>query len=576
MHGDHPSVNSSRQQEADAGAGPRLPYLRTPLEPLYTAMYGSDEVAARYCGFAHPPAPPRGLWMHGWYPAARPLETPDHLFDVTMSHLHNEDYWVTTERQAAFLKSRGFPHARAIGLPLVYVPPAAVPRENDSLLVMPAHSLPANDRASAKADYVAAISDLRPAFSRICVCINGHDWDMSNWVEEFQTAGFEVIRGAGGTKTLARICALFSQFEYVTTNGFGSLLAYASALGARVSFYGPFSELCCDSLKNIPFFIDNPELMSAEVSWLTEQYCRQTYPEFFCHPADAQLRVEWGRTEIGWQNRVSPEELRQIFGWTPLGRARASAATLAARARKTIPDGATRRLKGLVTREGRRARRELQRLEALTPGEPGVTPVFGAPFAFLDGPAFMEEWDEVFEREAYRFRASSDEPFIVDAGPGVGVSVLYFACLYPRSHIVAVEPDETAHEMLVRNCRTYALARVQVVRGDLLGGVLAGLELPAAHSGARAIDLLKVCLRGSDGERMAALATVLDDVESVAVDHSGSSCEPQNLGPVFDSLQAAGFRVAVQSRDTDRARPLIDIPSTGTREARVRILGFRP
>jgi hypothetical protein len=295
---------------ADGSAGScNLPPLRTPLQAPYSAMYGSDAVAARYCGFTRPPTVPLGLWMHGWYPETRPLERPETLFDVTMAHLREEHYWVTTERQAALLRSLGFSHAQAIGLPLVYVPEPRVAREQGSLLVMPAHSLPANDRAWAASDYVASILELRPAFRRICVCVNGHDWVRGNWVHDFEDAGFEVIRGA----------SLFTRFEFVTTNGFGSLIAYASAFGARASFHGPFSEVTPDSLKNIPFFIDNPDLMSAETRFSQEEYCREMFPEFFSHPADARERIEWGRAEIGWQNKVPPDDLRRLFGWSALG-----------------------------------------------------------------------------------------------------------------------------------------------------------------------------------------------------------------------------------------------------------------
>src|SRR5438477_12303729 len=31
-------------------------------------FYGASVVAAEYCGFAEPPLPPRGYWMHAWGP----------------------------------------------------------------------------------------------------------------------------------------------------------------------------------------------------------------------------------------------------------------------------------------------------------------------------------------------------------------------------------------------------------------------------------------------------------------------------------------------------------------------------
>jgi len=535
--------------------------------------------------------------MHGWYPESRPLDRPERLFDVSMAHLRDLLYWVTTDRQAAFLRGLGFSHATPLGLPLAYVEEPRIAREEGSLLVMPAHSLPGNDRAWATSDYVDAIRALKPAFRRICVCVNGHDWSRGNWVHEFRGAGFEVIRGAGDDSSLERMADLFTQFESVTTNGFGSLIAYASAFGARASFYGPFSEVTPDTLKNVPFFIDNPELMAPESRCSEESYCREMFPEFFCDPADAKERIEWGRTEIGWEHKVPADELRDLFGWSTLGQVRSMVKCLAVRLQGAVPDPLKAELRSALTPEGASTRRERRRLASIAADVPGTTPLFGAAFEFADARAYLDAYDAWFMRHAYRFRATSDQPLVIDANADIGLGVLYVKCLYPRSRILALEADPAAFGILERNRRTYGLEDVELVH-DALGGDVAtralsgrlqggdGKDAPAAAgrpfapatgggSPGELIDLLRLRVDAAQPGIVRELPALLAHAESVAVDYYARAGEPQDLSAVFAVVQGAGFRIAVQSPDSAKERPLVEIPSSGESGAHVRVLGFR-
>jgi hypothetical protein len=611
-------MKSGKNDEAGAAAGAgrarHLPLLRTPLQALYTGFYGSDIVAARYCGFHKPASAPPGLWMHGWYPETWPLERADVLFGVTMAHLREERYWVATERQAKFLRSVGFSNSRAIGLPMVYLPEPQVEREKDTLLVMPTHSLPTSNHEWAVSDYVASISALRPAFRKIRVCVNGHDWSKGQWVHDFQDAGFEVVRGAGDNSSLERMASLFAQFEFVTTNGFGSLIAYASAFGAKVSFYGPFAEFTPDSMRNVPYYVDNPEFLASDAKCCEERYCREVFPEIFSHPADARERIEWGRTEMGWQNKVSPGELRQLFGWSTLVgrtrlrigtsviRARATTvtrarATTVALARAALPQPVYAALKEMRASELRIDRRERRRLESMDGQASGTTPLFGGTYEFADARAYLQAYDDSFVRQAYRFRGTSDRPFIVDGHAGIGLSVLYFKCLYPRSRILALEASPEAFEILDRNCRSYGLEEVELVQGDLWGEVVANRPAEAQSNTGRGndeearassaspfrfrggliekVDLLKMQVDASQPGGIPEMSGLLANVESVAVDYRSRVGEPQNLGLLFGVLEGAGFRIAVQSLYSTRVQPLIEMPAASTVDNHLRIMGFR-
>ena len=584
------------------------PFLRTPLTRPYSSAYGADKVAARYCGFREPPAPSRGLWMHGWYPEYAPLKDPDSLFGVSMAHLKSERYWVATSRQAAFLVGRGYVGARAIGLPLVYVPESPIQREKDSLLVMPPHSLPTSVHSWNASEYVETIVALRKQFRRIQICVRDHCWNNGYWVPEFQDAGFEVIRGASedDDATYDRMAKLFRQFEFVTTNGTGSLLAYASAMGAKVSIHGPFADYTAESMKYDPFYVDmmddpshvdNQHFIEDEVRIAGESHTRANLPWFFCHPREAVENIEWGRSELGWQNRVSPEELRDLFGWTIVGRTKARYDSLARRAIAGTPHRIRAKLKAAVSPRFRSERRERCRLEAMGSNIPGRTALFGRIFEFMDAQGYLRSYDECFEKQLFRFRITSSNPFIVDARADVGLSVIYFKCLYPDCRVVALEADPAIFAILERNCRAYELTDVQLVCASLWEGKEAcpstrtvlsdssenawetildsaqGFVLGAVLN--QPVDLLKVSLEGADVARMQEVAPLLKNVANIAIDYRSRIGDAQNLHLLAGLLHDADFRILAQTPDAIERQPLFVRLGDNRFDTHIRFMGYR-
>ena len=64
----------------------------------------------------------------------------------------------------------------------------------------------------------------------------------------------------------------------------------------------------------------------------------------------------------------------------------------------------------------------------------------------------LKRWPEIAEfLDAHGVRG--DRPLIIDAGANIGASTLYFATHFPRSQIVAIEPEEGNYELLCRNTR---------------------------------------------------------------------------------------------------------------------------
>jgi len=81
----------------------------------------------------------------------------------------------------------------------------------------------------------------------------------------------------------------------------------------------------------------------------------------------------------------------------------------------------------------------------------------GKPFEIVDGLSFVLMYRDIFEQHSYRFRTNEQKPYIIDGGANVGLSVLYFKELYPRSQIVAFEPDDDIFSVLERNIERRAM-----------------------------------------------------------------------------------------------------------------------
>jgi len=68
----------------------------------------------------------------------------------------------------------------------------------------------------------------------------------------------------------------------------------------------------------------------------------------------------------------------------------------------------------------------------------------------------------IFINQEYLFASRRPNPFIVDCGSNIGMSVLYFKLVYPEASILAFEPDEEAFACLEANVSANNLGSVKI------------------------------------------------------------------------------------------------------------------
>ena len=534
----------------------QLPDVQILASLPYSVIYGATHVAAEYCGFKCPPGAHRGVWQHGWGPKHYQLHPSMVNGDLRDSTSHH--YWVARVDEEIYLRSQGYKNVRAIGLPIIYLPSQQIERRSESLLVMPAHSLDYTIHNRKFDEYANEIDSIRSCFSEVLVCVHPSCWRNGYWVEAFKRRGFTVIKGAfiEDRNALERMSRLFLSFEYVTTNSLGSHIAYAAYFGAKVSIFGTYAEFTAQDFVNDLFYREKPYLLEPIIWATSEQAMRQHYRELFCHPLDATQRLEWGHFEVGSNNKVTPKEMRYLFGWTVSGR-------VAYKFRTGAPKRVKQWAKLVLRPEYRRIERELQRLRKMPRYTPGYTNILGTKFEFRDSVSFIKQYRELFEQEIYRFLPSQRSPVIVDTTANVGLSVVYFKRLYSQSRIIGFEPDPDIYRALANNCRSFNLQDVEllpqavgtcstVLKLDREGLTPSDydqdIEVPTLRLKdflSSKVDLLKLEIKGSKTDVLLDCDEALQNVSNVFVLYRSSPREPQAVDLVTRILKDAGFRLHI-------------------------------
>ncbi|MFA6527655.1 MAG: FkbM family methyltransferase [Candidatus Babeliales bacterium] len=98
-----------------------------------------------------------------------------------------------------------------------------------------------------------------------------------------------------------------------------------------------------------------------------------------------------------------------------------------------------------------------------TEGDSGVSDrIFGMHLLFPDYAMLHSLVDEIFIHKIYAFTSKRPDPFIIDAGSNIGMSILFFKKMYPQAIIMGFEPSKRNFYMLEKNIKDNGLFGVRV------------------------------------------------------------------------------------------------------------------
>jgi FkbM family methyltransferase len=243
---------------------------------------------------------------------------------------------------------------------------------------------------------------------------------------------------------------------------------------------------------------------------------------------------------------------------------------------------------------------ELFRIRRLPPGKPAITEIFGYPFQLIDANSFAGLYETLFRRRLYDFESTAKEPFIIDCGANVGVSVVWWKTRFPGAKVLAFEADPGIFKILDANCARLPGVKLEnaavwdregnasFLAKSSEGGHMAEFSKAPASAPLRTVrcvrlrdylsekcDFLKLDIEGAEIEVIRDCADCLGNVSRIFVEHHSFVGREQHLGSTISILENAGFRVHAHV-ELPSPTPYSELLQFNEKDLRLALFCFRP
>lgn len=185
------------------------------------------------------------------------------------------------------------------------------------------------------------------------------------------------------------------------------------------------------------------------------------------------------------------------------------------------------------------------------------------------------EYKDIFCRLIYHFECEKSNPYIIDGGGCIGMSVLYFKYIYPEAKIICFEPDPEIFKILQHNLTTNNLDDVTLINAGLSkeGGILSfssdnvdGGKIVESSQGnikirtvrlseylSEAVDFLKLNIEGQELPVLQEIEASgkLRNIREMVIEYHGWPDESQKLGELLTILDRNGFQYLIHDFDRE-------------------------
>lgn len=205
---------------------------------------------------------------------------------------------------------------------------------------------------------------------------------------------------------------------------------------------------------------------------------------------------------------------------------------------------------------------------------------------------------DLFEKEIYRFTSQSSQPYILDCGANIGLSVIYFKSLFPHAKITAFEPDPTIFDYLIHNVnKVFDWQDVKLINKGVWnenttlhftaegadGGRLSEtnensqqVEVTRLYDYLdRPIDFLKIDIEGAEITVLKDCRAVLHHVRLLYIEYHSFIYQPQQLADLLIILTQNGFRYHIHQDGYFSPNPFLDVHINGDMDLQLGIYAFR-
>lgn len=246
---------------------------------------------------------------------------------------------------------------------------------------------------------------------------------------------------------------------------------------------------------------------------------------------------------------------------------------------------------------------EIRRIESLPRYQQGQTKILGTDFIFADSASFVGQYLSIIKTHVYNFVADNDQPYILDCGANVGVSIIYFKQQYPKAKIIAFEPDKKIFSILSKNIDTRSYDDVSLVNKGLWntegtiqfiaegadGGSIiqdkngspdksqiAEIETTSLRKYLNTkVDFLKIDIEGAESVVLEDCQDLLQNVQRIFIEYHSRVNESQRLDFILNILVKNGFRYYIESSVLSSSSPFMERDTINNFDNLLNIFAYR-
>lgn len=226
---------------------------------------------------------------------------------------------------------------------------------------------------------------------------------------------------------------------------------------------------------------------------------------------------------------------------------------------------------------------EVRKLKNLPEQTLHTIPLLNKNISFRSRDEFIQCLKEIFIEEVYLQKLRKD-PFIIDCGANIGLSVLYLKRLYPEAKIVAFEPDNVNFELLQKNVAAFGYSDVELRKEAVwkenttlkfasAGSLMSRIDEKASTDTIdvkafrlkdlmnQPIDFLKIDIEGAEYAVMKDIEENLHFVENLFLEYHGTFKQNEELNHMLNMVTKAGFRYYMKEAIDKHPTPFVRTPS---------------
>jgi len=201
-------------------------------------------------------------------------------------------------------------------------------------------------------------------------------------------------------------------------------------------------------------------------------------------------------------------------------------------------------------------------LKHATPGTTRTYMLDGKKIYYTRPSEFLYALKEIFVEEIYKIDLPSNAN-ILDCGANIGLSVIYLKRQFPKSRVIAFEPDNSNFDLLKKNVHSFELENVELIKKAVwiedttlsfsnegtMGSKIDSNAVNATKVEAtriknylnQRIHFLKIDIEGAEYSVLKDISEQLNNVENLFLEYHGTFNQINELTEILNILHKAGF-----------------------------------